>query len=188
MDSDPGEISFSYTFSERTLLAGYPRCALHMSCASHDDMDVCVIIRKADALGKVLRNINMPLTDLGATSEDEVELFNALVYAGPTGILRASHRTIDPDLSKPYWPVHPHDKVEKVKPGTVVRLEMVLTPMGIMFEPGEKLVFRISGHHMMIAELENLRGVFKADNHGSHDVWFGGSYDSYVVLPVVRYG
>jgi predicted acyl esterase len=148
-------------------------------------MDIFVMIRKADKTGKVLRNINIPLQELGVTSETEVEDINSLKYLGPSGVLRASHRALDPRLSKPHWPAHDHSREEKILPGQIVKLEIGIWPAAIQFEAGEKLAFRVAGHQMTLAEFPPLRGQFKTGNKGKHVLHFGGEYNSHVVVPFV---
>ncbi|KAI8663611.1 hypothetical protein NCS57_00962600 [Fusarium keratoplasticum] len=185
-DDDSGFVEFSYTFTERTTLIGPCRAILHMSCPDHDDMDVFVIIRKADRSGNVLRNINIPLQDLvGVEREEDISITNTLQYVGPSGILRASHCALDPKLSKPHWPAHDHTREDKVRPSEVVQLEIGLWPAAIEFSAGERLVFRVAGHQMTLAEFDPLRGGFRAGNVGKHNVHFGGQYESYITIPVV---
>ncbi|KAH6673420.1 Alpha/Beta hydrolase protein [Halenospora varia] len=186
VDADSEEVLFSHTFNTKTHLIGYPKVTLHMS-GEATDMDVFVQLRKASPSGKLLQNINIPLKDLGVTSASEVAVVNPNIYLGPTGILRASRRAIDDSRSKPYWAVHAHTKESEqlVKPGEVVRMEIGCWPMGMVFEAGEKLVLKVAGHPMVLAEFEPLRGKFAAENKGRHVVYFGGQYDSHVVIPVV---
>src|SRR5579872_5426599 len=47
------------------------------------------------------------------------------------GWLRASHRKLDPTLSRPYRPYHSHDERQPLKPGEVVPLEVEIWPTGI---------------------------------------------------------
>ncbi|KIY03521.1 uncharacterized protein Z520_00212 [Fonsecaea multimorphosa CBS 102226] len=185
IDNDPEFVEFVYSFTERSTLIGPARAVIYMSCADHDDMDVFVIIRKADRHGKVLQNINVPLNALGFASEEEVEDINSLKYIGPSGILRASHRAIDPKLSKPHWPAHDHTQERKIPPGHIVKLEIGIWPAAIQFEAGEKLVFRVAGHQMTLAEFTPLRGQFHTGNKGKHILHFGGQYDSHIVVPFV---
>ncbi|KAJ1325493.1 hypothetical protein MN608_08686 [Microdochium nivale] len=185
IDAQEEELSFEYTFARRTYLIGYPRVVLHMSTTEADDMDVFVCLRKADASGKVLRNINIPLADLGMEA-DEVPLVNPLVHTGPTGILRASHRKIDEAKSVPHWPFHPHESTEPLKEGQIAKLDIGIWPTGIVFEAGEKLLLRVAGHHMALVDFAPLRGAFKTQNKGRHNVHVGGKYDSHLILPLLE--
>ncbi|OJJ07753.1 hypothetical protein ASPVEDRAFT_57030 [Aspergillus versicolor CBS 583.65] len=45
-----------------------------------------------------------------------------------------------------------------IVPGEIVRLEIGLWPTGIVFEAGERLVLKIAGHHMCLAEFAPCRG------------------------------
>ncbi|KAM6485617.1 Alpha/Beta hydrolase protein [Trichoderma sp. SZMC 28011] len=185
MDSDSEELSFDCTLPADSYLVGYSKAVLYMSCPDHDDLDVFVQIRKADSTGKVLQNINIPLHELGLDAED-VTRINTNVYIGPMGILRASRRKIDVDRSKPHWALHSHDEDEKISPGTIVKLEIGIWPSGIKFEKGEKLVFKVSGHDMRLAEFEPLRGKFTTSNKGRHFVHMGADYPSYVQVPFIK--
>lgn len=169
-------------------MVGHPKATLYMSCSSHDDLDVFVQLRKASADGTILQNFNIPLKDLGVSSTDEIPRTNPNIYLGPTGILRASHRSIDKDLSKPHEIVYSHleDQVQKVKPGDIVRLEIAIWPTAMAFEPGEKLILKMAGHPLILAEFEPLRGLFVGDNKGRHVVHFGGQYKSSIEIPLVE--
>ncbi|KAL4802469.1 Alpha/Beta hydrolase protein [Aspergillus unguis] len=186
MDEDDEAVTFSMTFTEKTTIMGASRAILYMSCAEHDDMDVFVQLRKRDKNGKILRNLNIPLADMKLSSEEEVETINSLKYLGPSGILRASHRALDPRLSKPHWPAHDRSRREVVPPGTIGRLEIGLWPAAIQFEAGEALVLKVAGHHMTLAEFTPLRGLFTNSNKGQHEVHFGGEYASRLDIPFVE--
>ena len=83
-------------------------------------------------------------------------------------------------------PYHPHDKEEKVPKGEIVKLYISLWPMGIHFEAGESLLFRIQGFVDTSSDfpahidrkVENL-------NQGKHIIHFGGKYASKVIVPSV---
>ncbi|EXJ67439.1 uncharacterized protein A1O5_09452 [Cladophialophora psammophila CBS 110553] len=185
VDNDPEFVEFTYSFAEKSTIIGPSKAVLYMSCTDHDDMDIFVIIRKADKNGKILQNINIPLNELGVTSEQEVQDINSLKYIGPSGILRASHRALDPKLSKPHWLAHDHRQEQKIPPGHIVKLEIGIWPAAIQFEAGEKLVFRVAGHQMTLAEFTPLRGQFHTGNKGKHTLHFGGQYDSHLVVSFV---
>ncbi|KAH7072083.1 Alpha/Beta hydrolase protein [Paraphoma chrysanthemicola] len=194
-DADGEELSFKYVFSKRTRLIGTSKAVLYMSCPDHDDLDVFIILRKADKHGKILRQVNVPFAELkavggegidGAANPEDVPLINPLQYIGPSGILRASHRAIDESLSKHNFPVHKHTSEEKIAPGQIVKLEIGVWAAGIQFEEGESLVLRISGHDMRLPEFEPLRGNFATGNRGRHVVHIGGEYDSHLVLPLLE--
>ncbi|KAF9890050.1 hypothetical protein FE257_006730 [Aspergillus nanangensis] len=185
MDADENEISFSYTFDKPAYLIGSARAKVYMSCPDHNDMDVWVQLRKADASGKLLHQITIPACDSGLNDE-EVEMQNCLQYLGPSGALRASYRTIDPELSTPEFPEHNYYQKQLIEPGQIVLLEIGMWQTGMAFEKGEKLVFKISGHPMTLAEFPVLRGIEQQANQGTHRVHSGGETKSCVVIPLVE--
>jgi predicted acyl esterase len=184
-DNDPEELHFEHTFEATTHVVGYSRAVLYMSCEQADDLDVFVQLRKADRNGKLLQNLNIPLEDLGLKAE-EVEAINPLKYLGPSGILRASHRKIDQARSKPHWPFHAHTEKELVSPGDIFRLEIGIWPTGIRFEAGEKLILKVSGHHMNLAEFPLLRGKSENYNKGAHNLFVGPGNLSSLTIPIVE--
>jgi predicted acyl esterase len=186
-DSDAGELLFKYTFSQKTMVVGPSKLVVHMSAETQNDLDVYVQLRKADARGTILQNVNMPLADLGVASATEVPSVNTLKYLGPTGQLRASMRAIAPELSTPYWQTLSHERaqVQPIQQGEIVRLEVFIWPTGIVFEAGESLVLKIAGHDMALAEFEHLQGAFPVVNEGKHSVHFGSGQENYLELYIL---
>lgn len=52
--------------------------------------------------------------------------------------------------------------------------------------PCEKLVLKVAGHLLSLAETERLRDVFTGANKGCHCIHFGGKFDSKVEIPLVE--
>ena len=186
-DADPEELHFKYTFTKRTYLLGSAKAVLYVSCQDQDDMDVFVQLRKVDKAGNVLISYNVPLPDLArmGMAQDQIPKVNPMIYLGPSGHLRASHRALDETLSKPHWPVHAHNREAPVPAGTVVKLEIGIWPGGMIFSEGESLLLKVSGHWMTLAEYPWLRGTHTPKNKGKHNVHLGGKKASHVVLPFV---
>ncbi|GAB1218324.1 hypothetical protein ATERTT37_007578 [Aspergillus terreus] len=184
MDSDPGEVAFSYTFDKPAFILGSARVKLYMACPDHNDMDVWVQLRKADSTGKLLRQVTIPAEATGI-KDDELELQNCLQYLGPSGALRASYRALDPHVSTPQFPEHNYYERHLIEPNTVVELDIGLWQTGMAFERGEKLVLKISGHPMTLAELPMMRGTENLENRGVHQIHLGGNTPSYVAIPFV---
>lgn len=187
MDADGEEVQFRITFEEKTTLIGASKAVLYVSCPNHNDLDIIVQLRKADKDGNILRHFNIPLKDFGRPSGSNEELINVLQYLGPTGILRPSHRTLDPALSKPYWPAHDHTKEVIISAGEIVKLEIDLWVSAIQFEAGEQLVLKVAGHAMTLTEFEVIRGLFVSGNKGRHILHFGGNLSSYIELHLFDY-
>ncbi|KAE8360997.1 alpha/beta-hydrolase [Aspergillus caelatus] len=185
-DADSEELCFVHTFLKPCALIGSARALLYVSCEQGTDMDVFVQIRKADSTGKVLQNINIPDDARKICKMPEpVDLVNPLVYLGPTGCLRASHRALDQRLSHQWWPEHDYSSKKPIIPGEIVELDIGLWQTGIYFEAGEKLILKIAGHNMTLAEFPNLRGGMRNFNQGKHTVHVGGSYASQLTIPTV---
>ncbi len=56
-----------------------------------------------------------------------------------------------------------------------------------MFDAGEGLLLKISGHEMRLAEWPALRGMGRADsaNKGTCTLHYGGEMESYLEVPVM---
>jgi len=61
------------------------------------------------------------------------------------GWLRASHRKLDPALSKPYRPYHTHDEIQPLKPGTIYELDVEIWPACIVVPPGHRIGLTVRG-------------------------------------------
>lgn len=187
--------SFTHTFSSRTRLAGIPKAVVYMSCPDFHDLDVYVLIRKLDAQGKALLNLNIPWSSIAkfGVGPDDVDSIspreknNLMFHVGSLGILRASRRAIDPARSlHENFPFHPHDRDEYITPGDIVKLEIGIWAMGVEYEAGESIRVEVHGNSPL------LRGEFKEDgefqelaSHGTHVLHLGGEHSSHIVLPFV---
>jgi predicted acyl esterase len=180
---------FNMRFDKPTRLMGLPKAVLYMSCPDFDDMVVYVLIRKLDSQGKPMIAINIPWSAAPyakATDIPESDYSNLMVYYGPTGILRASHRKVDASKSlHPQYPFHTHDEVQKVTPGEIVKLEIGLWAMGIDFEAGESLSVQVSGEYPLVMEFGTKKMEIEDRNRGVHRVHLGGDLASHVILPFV---
>jgi hypothetical protein len=123
MDNDTEELSFEYTFSQKSHILGCSRPILFMACNDSDDMDVFVQLRKADSDGNLLQNINNPLQDLKIDAND-VEPINPLKYLGLWGCLRASHADIDKEMSTSTFPGHDYSYRAPVPKGKMLNWKL----------------------------------------------------------------
>ncbi|KEF52424.1 uncharacterized protein A1O9_11665 [Exophiala aquamarina CBS 119918] len=139
---------FSYTFEKARRLIGLPKAVVYMSCDALDDFTVFAILRKKDSNGKLLMHLNFPFSTTPVRSIDDIpekEQATLNLHMGPIGILRASQRAIDESRSiHPNFPFHPHRKLDKIKPGTIVKLEIGIWAMGVDFNAGETISLRAS--------------------------------------------
>lgn len=139
---------FAYQFDNPTRLLGLPKATLYMSCDTRDDFVVFLIIRKRDKDGNDMMHLNFPFEASPIKSMADIDPKDKQslnMHYGPMGILRASHRRIDQSRNiHPQVPFHPHDREEKVAPGTIVKLEIGIWPIATDFEAGESISFRVS--------------------------------------------
>jgi hypothetical protein len=61
------------------------------------------------------------------------------------GWLRVSHRELDPELSRPYEPIHRHVSPRPLTAGEVAECEVALPPSATLFRAGEELVLTVRG-------------------------------------------
>jgi predicted acyl esterase len=61
------------------------------------------------------------------------------------GWLRASHRKLDPELSRPWRPYHRHDERQPLEPDVAYRLDIEIWPTSIVLPPGYRLGLTVRG-------------------------------------------
>lgn len=170
---------------------GIPKAIVYVSCPDFHDLDIYVIVRKLDAQGKPLLNLNIPWSSIASqgASPDKIDEIparnknNLLFHVGSQGILRASRRAIDWSKSiHENLPFHPHDRDEYVTPGEIVKMEIGIWAMGVEYEAGESIRVEVHGNSPA------LRGEFKEDNefanlasHGRHHAYIGGEHASHII-------
>ncbi|KAK5406768.1 hypothetical protein LTR06_008262 [Exophiala xenobiotica] len=183
-------LTYDYIFREKTTLAGFSKLRIFVSCKEHNDLDIYVMLRKLSVDGELMEQSNVPLHELPpeVKSVKDVKNVNPVKYLGPTGILRASHREIDPEKSTEYWPFHPHRRTQYVEPlGTVVELNIGIWPMGVVYDKGEGLRLQISGKTMALPEWDNphVKHQEPVFNKGMHNVHLGNEFavESYLLVP-----
>ena len=146
-------------------------------------MDVVCQIRKVDRKGRLLQHLNYPVQ----VPIDEVDDFNTAKTLGPQGFLRASHGiTLDPNKSRGNDLYYKHDRREPIPRGEIVKLEIPLWPIGMVFTGGEGIMLRVSGHDMSLPETSLCVLTEPEDeNVGTHIIHTGGEYHSTLSLPII---
>jgi hypothetical protein len=172
-DAIDGTATFDFRFDEETEITGHASLRLWVEAEGSDDADLFVALQKLDAKGE----------EVGFT-------FYACFENGPIalGWLRASHRALDPELSTPEQPVHPHTFEERLSPGECVPVEIEIWPFSAKFAAGESLRLVVAGADIYKKE-EGLMLAFALHedtrNRGTHIIRTGGEYDSSLLLPFV---
>ncbi|HKP59728.1 MAG TPA: CocE/NonD family hydrolase [Polyangiales bacterium] len=159
--------SFELKFDRATELTGHMKLALSVSTDAGDDLDLLVGIEKLDASGDVVHFEGRENDTHGLVSN---------------GWLRVSHRELDPARSMPWQPVLKHERVQLVKPGEIVTVEIEILPSSTRFEAGEGLRLLISGKDVFSNAMHHHR---ETCNAGRHTIYTGGKYDSHLLLPVI---
>jgi hypothetical protein len=121
------------------------------------------------------------------------------------GWLRASHRKLDPKLSREYRPYHTHDRKQPLKPGQIVELDVEIWPTSIVVPAGHRIALTVRGkdyewQKSTGAKLSNFKneltgcGPFLHNDPRDRPVKvFGGKvtlhmgpkYPSYILVPII---
>jgi uncharacterized protein len=163
-----GEHSISYdamgeglTFStppldEETEITGPSALKLFIS-SSTVDADIFAVLRVFAPDGKevVFQGALDPHTPIGQ------------------GWLRASQRKLDPKLTLPYRPYHTHDERQRLDPGRVVELDVVIWPTCIVVPRGYRIALTIRGkdyeYEGEAATLSNMKNPMRGCGPFVHD-------------------
>jgi predicted acyl esterase len=170
-DSGDGhsEVTFTTKFQNDSEFIGYIKLHLWVETESANDADIFVLVHKLDSAGK--------------------PVIGGFGFVGPDGRLRVSHRQLDAERSTPWFPYHPHDKEELIRPGQIVPVDIEIRPIGMHWQAGEQLCLTVAGH--------NVLGRFRkgpvpgggiltgpaSRNKGYNSIHTGGRYDSYLLVP-----
>jgi predicted acyl esterase len=121
------------------------------------------------------------------------------------GWLRASHRALDPALTREWRPYHTHAGEQKLTPGKPVELEIELWPTSIVVPAGCRIALSVRGRDYIYAEKTGLKlSNFKNELRGCgpflHDeprdrparefggrttLHFGAGREAWLLLPVI---
>jgi len=124
----PGVTFVAAPLSADTEITGPSAVKLFVS-SSTEDADLFVVLRvfSPDMEEVVFQGAIDPHTPMGQ------------------GWLRASHRKLDPALSKPWRPYHTHDERQRLKPGEAVELDVEIWPTSIVAPAGYRIALTIRG-------------------------------------------
>lgn len=124
------------------------------------------------------------------------------------GWLRASHRALDAELTRPYRPYHTHTQPQPLTPGEAVTLDVELWPTSIVVPAGHRLALSVRGRDYIYAEKTGLKlsnfknellgcGPFLHNDprdrpaavfDGETTVHFDADAQPYLLLPVIARG
>jgi uncharacterized protein len=180
-------VTFSRVAEKETEITGPSSLKVWISSETVD-ADLFVVLRIFDPAGK------------------EVLFQGALDPKTPVGQgwLRASHRKLDAELSRPYRPYHTHDELQKLQPGTPVELDIEIWPTCIVVPRGYSLALTIRGKDYewdgpaeVLSNMKNpMRGCgpFVHDEPldrpdaifgGTTSLHFGPGREPYLLVPII---
>lgn len=171
-DSASGRATFDVRFDSTTDLIGHMKLHLWAAAEHAHDMDLFVAIQKLDRQGNVV-----PFAFWAHFDDGPVAL----------GWLRASHRELDTVRSTEWQPVLRHARELPLEPGEPTPVDIEIWPSGTRFDAGEGLRLVIQGR-----DVYDYPKPVMADRHedtvnrGAHVLFGGGSFDSYLLVPVVE--
>ena len=166
-----------------------PMAARLFISSSTADADLFLIVRVFDPEGQ-------ELTFMGST-DPNTPIAN--------GWLRASHRRLDPEKSKPYRPYHPHDRAEPLTPGQVYECDVEIVTSCIVVPAGWRVALTIRGKdYEYDGELSEFGKKFHYGTRGTGGMTHndpdnrpadlfggrvtlhaGGGRESYLLLPII---
>jgi predicted acyl esterase len=143
-----------------------------------------------------------------AADGEEVVFHGALDPNTPVaqGWLRASHRKLDKDLSRPYRPYHTHDEIQPLTPGQPVELDVEVWPTCLVIPRGYRVELNVRGKDYVYkgkrstGRLSNMKNEFTGCGPFLHNdpndrpvEIYGGTttlittpaQPNYVLLPVI---
>jgi uncharacterized protein len=165
-DAKTAPVTFLTTFAESTEITGPIKLKLWVSSTT-DDIDFFIVLKKFDSNGKEMIQVNATHTP------------------GPVakGWLRASHRKLDANRSKPYQPYLTHDEILPLIPGEIVPVEIEVWPTSMVFEAETSLAVVISSMD------DRTAGRYlhkeREDQTSITTIWTGSNYDSHILLPLI---
>ncbi len=185
-----GSASFGVTFDEETEVTGYMKVRLWVAAEDADDMDLFVIAKKfagpCDADNAVCASLEAVVGKDGVAKGNEIQFRGMNGFYGDAaarGQMRVSQREPDDSLSTPWMPVQKFQGEKKLKAGEIVPVEIALLPSSTLFRKGESLVVSIQGYGPVDQPLLFYDWLV---SKGRHAIYTGGTYDSYVQIPVVQ--
>lgn len=120
------------------------------------------------------------------------------------GWLRASHRQLDPESTKPFRPYHSHTREQKLAPGEKVALDVEVWPTSIVVPAGHRIALTIRGRDYENVKSGGFLSNFKNELRGcgpflhndpidrpetvfagTSTIHVGEGHDAYILLPVI---
>jgi uncharacterized protein len=105
------------------------------------------------------------------------------------GWLKASHKALDPEKSKPWQPYHTHTDPDPVQPGEIAEYEIEVRPTSNVFTAGHRIQLEICSLELPAAVVITEKGPMTSHLAVSktvvHKVYRNEQYRSYLLLPII---
>ena len=126
-DSRKRKLTYKIKLTEDLTFCGYMKLRLWVAALDADDMDLSVRVEKLTPFGTAYPDI--PTSARRAT-----------------GCIRVSLRALDPERSCEERPIQTMERAEKLTPGQIVPVDILIWPMGMRFRAGETLRLTVSAY------------------------------------------
>jgi uncharacterized protein len=146
------------------------------------------MVEETEVIGPVVLNL------YASTTDSEVLWFVSLREVDAEGEeriltrgwLRGSHREVDPALSKPWEPFHPHARSGPLTPGKIYEFQIPLVATAEVFKAGSRIKLKISGcDDKPVHSLEAIAGGhIRRQTPARITVFHNEDYPSHLLLPV----
>jgi len=103
------------------------------------------------------------------------------------GWLRGSQRKLDPDVSRPWQPVHLHRERNPLEPDKIYEFNIEIRPYAILLPPGHRLVLKIKcvDNETPKTFIDHLGGGQIWRQKASHvTVYHNQQFPSHLLLPI----
>jgi uncharacterized protein len=104
-----------------------------------------------------------------------------------TGWLKASHRVLDAERSRPWAPVHTHVDPRPVAPGEIVAVDIGLRPSATRFRAGDELRLVVRGRWLSPRNpvLGQLPAAYERSGAGTAVLHCGGTTGAHLLVPAI---
>jgi len=179
-DAGLGRLTFTYVCPQDVEIAGPVAAKLYVA-SSTTDVDLFLVVRAFSPDG------------LEVVYQGAIEPHSPIAQ----GWLRASRRALDNVETRPFLPVHRHDRAEPLTPGTVYEVDVEIWPTSLVLPAGYTLTLDVQGHDYVCPGASGFMTgsgpfVHKDPSDRPADVFggkvtlhTGGRTKSYLLLPVI---
>ena len=141
------------------------------------------------------KKVTAALKFFAAIDQDDTNWIAHLYDVAPTGLetriargfLKASHRALDPDKSKPYAPYHTHTRAEPVVPGEIYEYDISFGHIVNVFKTGHRIKLVIDSRESpRDPEMQiHFHPHLCSSKPTLHKIYRNKEYRSRLILPIL---